>query len=405
MIFDEKTILNYILGIFFLTFSIGIINVGMIPFKLILMLLFSALVLHKIAKDGCVYVKYTKQLYVMIVALNIWSLLGIVNGFYETVWSECISLIATLSMCVLVYISNSHCLLDKLLLKKYIKLTLWIGVGAKFIFVISIVFWGIDSVLLMNIFREYLGLANFDIGDTVGFMGSIPRIGGAMDVVFLIIYSFYIAKEQNIFLHIIMLLFSIITYSRVIMGCYAILTIYYIVMLFINKRINNIIINISIVAIIVFLLCTSNIIDDVYLGFFDRYTGELQEISDSWRTIQFNYMLNEIYQNPWFGLGIGGYSNDYVLYRSGMITSNSWRTELEYVFLFMQFGIFGFLLFVVNFIFYACRYIFENIKGAVPVYFGILVLVLSPLESMIITLNVSAFIFSIVLIMGKIKEK
>lgn len=82
----------------------------------------------------------------------------------------------------------------------------------------------------------------------------------------------------------------------------------------------------------------------VYLGFGDvsdfireRYVGDFATESDQERVVMFGEMLNSISDNPFFGLGIGGYIANYVRF-----DELRWNYELQLMSLVVNFGVFGF---------------------------------------------------------------
>lgn len=402
-----NNVFTLLLNAWIFTFSVGIVRVGFVPVKLLFMI---GILIFMVIYSKKLIISYFRQLVLLGLSVLIWFFWGIYNGYVVTALNEMLSIVAGFGMLAIMFILYENNLLDVVKIRKTILVTGCIGVLMKYIMAFCILFLGIDYMLIINVMRDFFGSVSFDIGTMEnGFLGRLPRFGGAFDIMFVIIYAYYIKNktiENSLATWMTMFGFCILVYSRYVMLTFGLVTMIMIFEYLKNKNNRYRFIKLTTVVVSLVLLLI-NFIDINLLieGFIDRFTGEQQTISDGIRTIQYEYMLEDIKENYLFGIGLGGYSLDYIHYRFWTITKGTqWRTELEYMLLFLQFGIFGFVTIVLNYIYYSIRYLKKNITFDIYSLVIVSLLFVTPLQSMMITSNILSFLLFTVLIMSDTKS-
>jgi hypothetical protein len=89
----------------------------------------------------------------------------------------------------------------------------------------------------------------------------------------------------------------------------------------------------------------------------DRYTGSASEQSDSIRITMQQQLLDQFFQFPILGSGLGAYPHDYIRF-----PELPWNYELQWLALVMQFGIFGISIILL----YLCRFLIFILKMKYP---------------------------------------
>lgn len=338
--------------LWFLTFSFYITTLFGIPVKLIISLCICFLFLILIIIKDNLIIK-NRYIYILISFIGILtaSSIGLYNGFHLSTISHLSSTINSTIMVIIFILLCENNDINSIKFKNYLYFATFAGVLNKDIIGIIVISGYIDPQSIENFIKNFLGSPGYHIDMFGGFMGMLPRIGNAGDIYYLIVFLFF-AKSQNglkLFITwIAMALFVIISYSRYLMMVYLIITIYIVIYKISLKKM--LILSLFIPFIFLYLSSETNIL---FTELYQRYTGDTRSESDGIRKEMFAVLSRNFLEQPFFGIGLGGFDNNYI--RSDI---NKWQYELEYLSLLMQLGFIGFLLTIASYIIF----IYKSIK-------------------------------------------
>ncbi len=376
-----------------LLFSVGIVKIGNIPIKMFLSLIFIFMSILSLVNKNRIYIFQTWNIFIMGIGIVVAVFIGFVNGFYLSTVDHALSFCATIGIIVCFLNLYDNHLLDIEKIRKVIIFTAFSGVLFKVILDFCILGGFVSALDVEEIMQNQFGSSAFDVGIGVGFLGILPRIGDGGALFNLVVYSFY-AKKNNggtMFIWLLMLLFVFVCYSRYLIACFVCITV-----VIIGCYIQEVRFSLKHVFSIAFfiIICINVVnyigIDLLTLGFVERYIGHGQGISDSFRILQAQAMLPIIEENFLWGIGLGGYTTECL--RSDI---HFWQYELEYMALFMQLGVVGFLFIICNYIQYISKNLWRGyeMKMKVPMLLSFVFFLITPLESALLVGTPATLIF------------
>lgn len=389
------------LVLWIITFSLGVTQFYGMPVKNLLLLNFFIFTLTALCQKNKIIFKNPASLTFLSIGLMASVIIGVKNNFGISTFIHAATLITTILVIIFSFVAYDNKILNEKKIILAINFTAFSGIFIK----VSLVFFSVIGFLsvesLAANFENIFGSSFFTANLYGGFLGVIPRISSSGYLFFYLVVLFYICGSKNklciILSLILLLLFTVITYSRIFIGLYFVVLCYGLYVLFSRN------IRVVIVFIGFFCLLSFSKLKPIYLLLAERFFGDLQSASDLVRIEQI-YFLNESFlDNILLGQGLGSYNVNIV--RNEI---NRWHYETEYIALLMQLGLFGFLLIVVNFIIYIIKKIaYEmNPKFVFPVVVALLVWILTPLQSaLFVGTSASIIIISIFFLSRKITEQ
>ena len=354
-----KKISEILLCIWIASFSIGITKISFIPIKTIIFFAFVFFSSRALIGKGKVILKHPRSLFLLWLWVVIASTIGVSNGFDLSTINQDASLVASFLVVIFSFVLYENNLLNVDKIKSAIYLTAGVGVAIKVFLGLSVVSGLFSADSIDELMQNYAGSTSFNADIFGGFLGLLPRIGNAGDLFNLIVFVFVVKQSSGIrfiFFWVLVLAFTLVTYSRYLMLFFAIVSLYAAVS-GIKERSKAATIAMAIVILSIALYYSDA--DVIYSEIENRFTGQVQLESDSIRAEMKTVLFNTFSNNPFVGIGLGGHVQDYI--RS---PTNLWQYELEYLSLLMQLGVLGFIAIVVNFIVYVIRVLFSNYQKA-----------------------------------------
>jgi len=377
-----SSLVTGLLASWILTFSIGVSKFGPVPIKATILLLYLMFSFAALLGKSKVSLKYFPMLAILFFWIGVSVATGILNGFGLSVVSQGASVILSILAVITSFVLYDNNLLKINFIERAIYFAAAIGVSFKVLIGLGVIA-GLFSAESINLaMSDYFGSASYEVDIFGGFMGILPRIGNAGDLLYLIIFIFFATKYNRkpilvfAFMWLTMLLFVFVSYSRFLMVIFLAASF---CIFFYKIRVYPIKSFLLGVALAMMIL-SADIIDlsSVVLALYDRFTGQVQFEADSIRSEMAAILFKSFYENMLFGLGLGGYINHYT--RSEI---NLWQYELEYLSLLMQLGLTGFLFIVINYLIYTIFVLFKNFdkKLLLPLMLSVLTLIVVPLQS------------------------
>ncbi len=309
-----------------------------IPMKEVIFMLITFITLYEIAKGNIhIYVREGLIFLGMVVFLFVWGIIGIVNGFSETVVQHGVKVgTAIISILVLYTIIKSKYIRTERMYS-LVKGMFWVGILFKFTVEIFYMLGFMTSIEIIEFIKDFSNVEVMSLGIADGYM---MRIGTILDVLPLSIFPFLILNECGMkrgVIWICVLLYVYINFSRI----YIIQVIVLSLLLFMPDRLSypNIrkFIGMGLVVFFLLVLMTTSSIN-FYSGLEDRFVGVDAEVSDFYRYEQVLAFSEEIPKAYIFGNGLGAYI-------AGFIRNQAFPFlyELEYLAIVYQFGFVGML--------------------------------------------------------------
>lgn len=327
-------------------YSVGASKIGFLPVKPIIGILFISLGFCLTLLSKKLIIRHKIILIIIASGACFAFINGALSGFIDSAFSQFLSLTISIAIVVFSMELNRAGFLDAGSIRNTFYWTAILGVLFKLTIVFFVITLGVPVEILNGIMEYYLGVSSESIHGFGGFMGVFPRIGNAGDIFFIIVLFFFINERtgrSTIFLWLLALLLVMISYSRYLMACFIILSLYYAYQGIKDRPIGFPLLVLLVSALIYHLID----FDSVYYELLDRFTGQIQSESDSIRSEMIQRIGAKFFENVFFGIGMGGYIDNYT--RSDV---NLWMYETEYLALLMQFGVIGFLMVVIFYIFY-----------------------------------------------------
>lgn len=331
-----KQLMLILLTSMFLLSGITSNKIFNLPVKELVFILITLITLYEIYnKNICLYMREGLNFLGMIVFLFVWGIIGISNGFTETVIQHAIKICTAIVLVLMLYtiIKSEYIHIHQMY--NLIKGMFWCGIWFKFIIEIAYMSGFMTGTEIVEFIEDFsnVQVASLSIAD-----GYMMRVGTILDVVPLSIFPFLILNEygrKKLIIWICVLVFVYINFSRI----YIIQFIVFSLLLFVPDRLSYANIRKSIflgggVFLLLFLITSSSI--DFYSGFEGRFVGVDAEVSDFYRYEQVLVFSQEIPKAYILGNGLGAYIN-------GFIRSESFPFlyELEYLAILYQFGFLG----------------------------------------------------------------
>lgn len=393
-----------LLCIWIFLFTIGIVKIGVFPLKTIILMVFIFCTIYTLKDKNCIIISYKWNIFFVGFWTVIATAIGFFHGFYQSGIDQDLSLCATLSVVICTFLLYDNCKLNSERVRRVIFLTAVIGMLAKVFLGVGLLLDFFSPESIQNIMQTYFGSQIFDAGQGFGFLGVLPKMGDSGNLFNLIVYMFYVKKNDggSVLLWIVTLLFVLVGYSRYLMACFGLITLYIIGFYFIKSRLNfSKFIKAGLFLLLLFMVNYFIEFDTIWFDLVERYTGQIQSASDSIRTIQKDILLVYIKDNFLFGLGLGGYATDYL---RGDI--HLWQYELEYLSLLMQLGVVGFLFIVINFMTYIiCKLFCKYDKGLkLPMIISLVFWLGTPFQSALFLGTQSALIAISIFFLSRKRE-
>ncbi|MCW2312607.1 hypothetical protein M2244_002354 [Rhodoferax antarcticus] len=385
-----KFIAELFLCCWILMFSLGVSSLGSLPLKNIFSSVFISASLILLISRKHLNFKYSWLLFFVFVGILISLVLGIFNGYYLEALNQASVIISSFMMVIFSFTLFHNSLLNINKIERVIYLTAKSAILMKVTMVALVMMGVLSSDALNQIMESYFGAAGFDMSSYTGFMGLIPRIGNSGDIVYIIIFTFYMMKNNGrsvFYFWLLTLALVLISNSRYLIIIFGLVSTFAIYVIFKNMRHNIFSILIFILLFTSFFIISPN--TEAYSYVLDRFTGGLSVEADIHRIDQGYYISRVFLENPFLGIGMGGYVNDFIRNENRL-----WQYELEYLSMLMQFGFFGFVLIVISYILYCILIIFSNNSPYLkaPIFLGLLFWIVTPIQSALFIGGSSAFI-------------
>lgn len=318
-------------------------NILGFPIKILLALIIMILI---IAKKKLVIDKNTILLAISFSCIVFWSVESYLLNYSIKSIYLCLKSFSSLLMVLMISIVlYKNKLIDLLESLRVLRNTFIIYVLFKIIIEVLFVFNFISLDRIKFIMMDLLGAEMMTLEFTMGNL-VMCRFSTPNDVIPVLLLGVDLIMSQrsklvNILMIVALGMFSLITYSRVTI-------IHYIITLAIsgfiyinNKKQNQYIKYIMIIAVFLFSYINTSFFEELYHVMEFRFNSVQSDYSDSIRAIQYDIFINNISESLFFGQGLGSYIPSYV--RS---TEVLFSYELEYLSFLYQFGIIGCVLIV-----------------------------------------------------------
>lgn len=289
--------------------------------------------------------------------------LGIFNGFEKEVAQEGIAIFSFIAFVVVVFVLHDNGFINIIKIQNSISLMFYLYIFCEILLMLTYFQIGIPDFITDIMQKTYTRMRP-ETSVTGGFGGWLPRFNLPTDIFVSTLYLLYVKRNNggNIFIWFVVLLFTILTFSRFRMAsflCISLLALSYskfLVNLTLSKLI-KIFVTLFIIYIMVlhFFIDLGIDFDTIYYVLDMRINGSDAVGSDMIREFQLEVLLQNILENPLLGIGLGGY--DPICLRS---YENKWMYELGYLMLTMQIGIVGLILSYFNFFVYFVRKTYIN---------------------------------------------
>ena len=341
-----KKIINYSLAGFFVLYSLSQFSLEMKIISRFLYVVFVISVLfHSLyIKRICINLFDV----VFLGGLFLWAFWGMYNGYNQSSMSELIALLSVWISYITVYMAYRYEVLNLFFIKNaiYFMMIVWffIYIFFAFGFFTGVVPHGVSSYMLENWYINR-GM-ELPEGFSQGFLGLFPRFSTGLNIVPLIIFFMYTVDNKSKtpwWLVISCLIFTLIDYGRIDM-CVTMLGIGNFIRFKYLKRLSytRLWMLLSMVGAVFFMMICSG--DTLYEYITFGFVNDRAEYSDAVRLSQYNALMESIQENSVLGIGLGGFNS--LCIRSNLV----WQYELQMLAFFMQLGIIGFVMVIINFI-------------------------------------------------------
>lgn len=262
-------------------FSLGVSNLGPLPLKNIILMVFFVSSMIFLAGKKNIQIKYFFLLPFIFSGILMSLVLGLSNGFYLSAFSQAALITSSFLTVIISFILFQNSVLNVGKIERVIYFTAKASILTK-VALVALVMIGILSTDELNQMMEsYFGAYGYDMSSYTGFMGFIPRIGNSGDVVCIIIFIFYAIKTsgKDVFIFWLLTLgLVLISNSRYLMFVFSLACVFimYIIM---KKKLGN---TSSILVLILFFTVIFIILSntELYLYILDRFTGSLSAEAD-----------------------------------------------------------------------------------------------------------------------------
>lgn len=310
--------------------------------------------------------------YYFFTGLLVWCLVGLSNGYSETVYSEALAFFSLWGAWKCVKIAYDFGLIDVHRMTKciYWSMMLW------FIEYIALIAGLISGALSQNMI--YSLLSEWSEGHfgsepetlAIGFLGIMPRLCVGVNIIPLLVLLIIIYKNKKVDTPAMILgfVYVLIDYGRLDMFVYAcsiVLSLYYSFSIVKLKKIITVVF-VFISGILLFLVF-NNDIELAYDGIVDAFTSDRVGRSDDTRWVSYVYLKDGIIDKPILGHGMGSYLSEQIR------NDDKWQYELQTLAFVYQLGFVGTLLIIINFIIntYFSMYRSTKYKRILPFIFFI----------------------------------
>lgn len=353
---------QYILIAYIVSFPL-IIFLGLEPIKyaLLICLCITSLIIFLCNKR--LYIKDKWSIIIMLTYLLIPFFIGLNNGFEKETINESVALISFMILVIVVFILNDNGYLDVLVMQKTVMIMFYLYIFLELLLMLTYFNIGIPNSIVDTMQNAYTKMRP-ETSATSGFGNFLPRFNLPTDIFVTTLYLLYARKKNggSVFMWLIVLLLTMLTFSRARMAAFACISIFALGYsnfwrnITICKLCKMVLIMTSLVYLVMYIVNQLGIDYELIVYILDvRINGMDATGSDLLRESQLEYLWQTILENPFIGIGLGGYIPECL--RSLNI---KWLYELGYLMLIMQIGIVGMIISYLNFLSYFIRKTFMN---------------------------------------------
>ncbi len=291
------------------------------------------------------------QIIIYLMSIAIWSAIGIYNGYSAYPEARALVLLFFTFFAILMAYKENLVYINTIKKVSYILMIIWCGSY------LMITLGLLTGVVPTNLLIAILELYKVELLNT-GFLGMFPRVGAGVNIVPLIIYGFYMCEHKggNIYIWLLTLFFVLIDFGRIDMAFFAVLTMFFIYYKFMDFKSGSKFISRFIICLFFVLMIGSinNIFGVDISEFWGGTTERFEQQSDP-RTLQIKYIEEYIGDSVFYGRGLGAYVHEYVR------NDAKWVYEMQFHAFFMQMGIAGGVLIIVNYLVFFGRNLCKEI--------------------------------------------
>lgn len=341
-----KQLMLMLLTSMFLISSITSNRIFDVPVKEVIFILIALFTLVEIFQGKIsVYVRESLIFAGMFFFVFVWGIIGISNGFEETVIQHAAKIGTAIVLILMFYTIIKSKYINNNQMYNLVKWMFWFGILFKFTLEIVYMLGMMTNIEIVSFIKEVssVEVMSLDIAD-----GYMLRMGTILDVIPLSIFPFFILNEcgrKRILIWICVLIYAYINFSRIYIIQFIVLSL----ILLVPDRLSHT--NIwkyigggLVTFLLLLVISTSSI--DFSVGIENRFVGVDAEVSDFYRYEQISVFSQEIPKTYLMGNGLGSYI-------TGFVRSDAFPFlyELEYLAIVYQFGLLGFLYLLLIYLF------------------------------------------------------
>lgn len=340
----KKIIYGFVL-VFVIVTAITSNTIFNIPVKIISFgLIIAGISALLLSKKIYITIYELRQLIVLFFILSFWGIIGLYNGYYETVFQQGIKIVSVFGTWLAFYVLINNKLISSKKQYKLIEICLIVSICAKMMFESLYLFGVMTPNDVEELIKTMLSLKvmTMDISD-----GLFIRLGTITDVlplsIFFAVYPF-MSKRGKLLVTMGIIFLVVINYSRAYMAQVAV----FFLILCMPKQFRLLKLKSFVYGMAVMLISATVVMigwQDISNIMSGRFMGDNAEASDYVRLIQLDYLLKGINEAPVLGHGLGSYVPEYT--RGDELP---FLYEMEWFALAYQFGIAGCLCLLLLFL-------------------------------------------------------
>lgn len=397
-----KQLMLILLTSIFLISTITSNRIFDVPIKEVVFILIMLFTLYEIYRGKiCVYVRECLIFMSMLIFIFVWGIIGISNGFSETVIQHAVKIGTAIISILLFYTIIKSNYINSKQMYNLVERMFWVGILFKFTIEIAYMVGIITNTEIVEFIRDFSGVDVMSLSIADGYM---VRIGTILDVLPLSIFPFFILNgcgRKKILIWLCVLIYAYINFSRIYIIQFVVLSL----LIFIPDRVSYGKIKKYIGGGLVTFLLLSAIASSsvgISAGLEDRFIGVDADVSDFYRYEQILIFSQEIPKTYLFGNGLGSYI-------TGFVRSEAFPFlyELEYLAMIYQFGFFGFLYFIFLYLLIFSEISLKGIDGRYKILIitNLLFFLIRPAFNPMLLASSSSMVLVCLLIFAKINTE